>query len=121
MREGRRIQRDKRRSLPCEARGAAERQFERLLQQEAAEDLELMSVAILRRHDGCGAESRRFHEVHIRRLAQGVIRIVILKLALPNRVDELAFFVVRGKVTSIDYSLSNGSREQTDQRCNDNL
>lgn len=77
-----------------EGGGGGECQLERVLQQEAAEDHEVVAVAVLRLHDGGRLQARRVHEVRVVGLAQGIPRVVVLQLLLPEGVDEVGFQVV---------------------------
>lgn len=75
--ESTRIGADERGAGVRETRRAAERQLERLLQVEAAEDHGLVPVAVLRLHDGRRRELRLGHGEHVARLPEVVVRVVV--------------------------------------------
>lgn len=60
-----------------------------------AEDHEVMSVPVLRLHDARSTQSRCIHELHISGFPQRVVRVMILQLPLPDRMDQVALFIIR--------------------------
>lgn len=92
--ESRRIQRHELGARVCETGGATECQLEGLLQKKATKDHKVVAVAVLGLHDVCRGQACLVHEEDVIGLAQGVVGIVVLQLALPHCVDEVGFLVV---------------------------
>lgn len=80
----------------CEAGGAAERELERGFEQEAAEDHEAVSVAVLRLHDARRLQARCRHAQRASRRAPRVAWVVVREGAVPQPVAERRFRGVGG-------------------------
>ena len=69
-------------------------QFKRTLEQEAAKDHEVVSIAVLRLHDLHRLDLGALHPDGRGGFASRGVGIVIVELLEPEGVDEIAFFVV---------------------------